>query len=253
MRLKDKVAIITGAASGIGRGVALKFAQEGASSLLVDINGAGVRETASMIEQAGGRATIMQADIRDRAMLTAIVAQALKDFDTLDILVNNAGMATAGFYADYTIADLDMMLEANLKAPFLLSQQVARYLVEHHKPGRIVNITSITAEKASASGTTAYCATKGALRAFTRAAAYDLGPHNITVNAVGPGPTRTGMTSQVFQQDPTREKAWASKTPLGRVGEPSDVANTVAFLASDEASYITGQLIFVDGGRTLWA
>lgn len=220
--------------------------------MLIDINGAGLQETARQIEQMGGRAAIMQADIRDRSVLREVVPQTAKSFGTIDILVNNAGIATPGFYPDYTAADLDLMLDINLKVPFLLMQQVARYLIEHRKPGRIINITSITAEKASVWGTTAYSASKGALRTLTRAAAHDLGQHGITVNAVGPGHTRSGMTSQVFQQDPTREQAWAAKTPLRRVGEPADIANAVAFLASDEASYITGQTLYVEGGRTLW-
>ncbi|MBI3744068.1 MAG: SDR family oxidoreductase, partial [Chloroflexi bacterium] len=170
-----------------------------------------------------------------------------------DILVNNAGVSKPAFYPDYAVEDIDLILDVNLKAPFILSQHVGRYLVEHKKPGRIVNISSINAEKATVIGGTAYCASKGAIRQMTRTAAYDLGPFGITVNAVGPGHTRTGMTKPTFAEHATREREWAEKTPLGRIAEPEDIANAVAFLASDEASYVTGQSIYVEGGRCLWA
>jgi len=253
VRLKGKGAIITGAASGIGRGIALKLAQEGASTFLVDMNEAGLAETARLVKQTRRRAATMVANLRDRAALKTIVPSAAEALGDLDILVNNAGVSRSAFYADYPAEDLQFLMDVNLKAPYLLSQYFARHLVERKRPGRIVHITSINAELAATSGSTAYCATKGGLRVLTKAAAYDLGPHGITVNAVGPGHTRTGMTMPIFQQDPSREREWAQKTPVGRVGEPADIANAVAFLASDEASYITGQTIYVDGGRTLWS
>lgn len=253
MRLQGKAAIITGAADGIGRGIALKFAREGAAGFLVDINEAGLKETARLVHGLDGRAATMTADLQDRAHLRAIVPKAAAAFGTIDILVNNAGISRPAFYPEYPAQDLDMVLDINLKAPFFLAQQVARYLVEHKKPGRIVNISSINAELGTLWGSTAYCASKGAVRVLTRAAAYDLGPYGITVNAVGPGHTRTGMTRPIFAENARREKEWAEKTPLRRIGEPEDIANAVAFLASDEASYVTGQSIYVDGGRTLWA
>jgi len=253
MRLKGKVAIITGAGSGIGQGVAIKFAKEGASSLLVDISDAGLKETASLVQKAGGKAATMKADVRDRGQLKAIVPKAAQQFGTVDILVNNAGVSKPAFYPDYAVEDIDLILDVNLKAPFILSQHFGRYLVANKKPGRIVNISSINAEKATMMGSTAYCASKGAVRQLTRTAAYDLGPFGITVNAVGPGHTRTGMTRPLFAENAAREREWAEKTPLRRIAEPEDIANAVAFLASDEASYITGQSVYVEGGRCLWA
>ena len=252
MRLEGKAAIITGAADGIGRGIAVKFAREGADSFLVDLNAEGVNETAAMVRDLGRRAGVLVGDLRDRAFLRTIVAQAVEALGSVDIVVNNAGVSRPAAYEEYSTDDLDLVLDVNLKAPFLLSQQVARYLVDSKKPGRIVHIASINAEFAAVSGSTAYCASKGGIRLLTKASAYDLGPYGITVNAVGPGHTRTGMTRPIFEEDASREQEWAGKTPLRRVGEPEDIANAVAFLVSDEASYITGQTIFVDGGRTLW-
>ncbi|MEE9286167.1 MAG: SDR family NAD(P)-dependent oxidoreductase [Dehalococcoidia bacterium] len=252
MRLQGKAAIITGAADGIGRGIALKFAREGADAFLVDLNEPGVSETAAMARDLGRQAVVLAGDLRDRAFLASIVPHTIEALGTVDILVNNAGVSRPAPYPEYSTDDLDLVLDVNLKAPFLLAQHVARYLVEQKKPGRIVNISSINAEVAAVSGSTAYCASKGGVRLLTRAAAFDLGPYGITVNAVGPGHTRTGMTRPIFAEDAAREQEWAGKTPIGRVGEPEDIANAVAFLASDEASYITGQTIYVDGGRTLW-
>ncbi len=218
----------------------------------MDTDEAGLTETARQVRAKRLKAATLVADLRDREALKTIVLKAAEALGHVEILVNNAGVSRPRPYAEYPLDDLQLVVDVNLKAPYLLSQYLARYLAEKKKPGRIVNISSINAELAAVSGSTAYCATKGAIRQFTRAAAYDLGPYGITVNAVGPGHTRTGMTMPLFEKNSALEQEWSKKTPIGRVGEPEDIANAVAFLASDEAAYITGQSIYVDGGRTLW-
>ena len=249
--LDGKTAIITGAADGMGRATAVKLAKEGVDTLLVDLNGEGLEETAGLAGAQGRRAVPWVADLADRKALHGIVPAAIHAFGGVDILVNNAGVSRPRPIQDYEIADLDLTMAVNFKAPFLLAVYAARHMVEAGKAGRIVNITSINAEVAAA-GSAAYSATKGALRQATKAMAYELGPHGITVNAVGPGYTRTGMTRPIFSCQPERAADWVAKTPLGRVGEPEDIANAVAFLVSDEASYVTGQTVYVEGGRTIW-
>ncbi len=252
MRLHGKTAIITGAADGIGRGIAIKFAQEGADSLLVDLNKAGVEETARLAGAQGYTPKTLVADVSDRALQGTIVQHAIEEFGVLDILVNNAGVVFTAPFAEFPADKLHRIMEVNLKAPFLLSQHAARYWIESKRPGRIVSTSSINAESVQANSV-AYSASKGAIRMLTKAIAFDLGPHGITCNAVGPGHTRTGMTRPGHTADPTREAKNASVIPLRRIGEPEDIANAVAFLASSEASYITGQTIYVEGGRIIWA
>ena len=250
--LHGKVAIVTGAADGMGRAIALKFAQDGADCFVVDVNNVGLAETARLVEAEGRKAVSLVADLANRPALQGVLPKALETFPQIDILVNNAGVSRPAPINEYPLEYLNAIMDVNLKAPFLLSLYVARHWAEHDIAGRIISITSINAEVAQA-GSAAYSASKGALRQATKAIAYDLGPYGITVNAVGPGYTRTGMTKPIFDKDGGREKEWAMKTPLGRIGEAEDIANAVAFLASDEASYITGQTIYVEGGRTIWS
>ncbi len=249
MKLEGKVAIITGAADGIGRGAAVKLAREGADLLLVDLNQRGLGETATMAAEVGRRVVELVADVTDDDAPQRIVGQTVDRLGALDILVNNAGVPPQAHFLEIAPEAMDRLLAVNLRAPFLLGQAAARHWIQHKKPGRIVNISSINAETVQGNSVD-YCASKGGVRMLTKAAACDLGPYGITVNAVGPGHTRTGMTRHLID-DPDMERDWVSRTPLGRLGEPEDIANAVAFLASDEAGYITGQTIYVEGGRTL--
>jgi len=252
MRLHGKTAIITGAADGIGRGIAIKFAKEGADSLLVDLNRAGVEETARLAGAHGYTPKTMVADVSDRSLQGQIIQRAVDEFGVLDILVNNAGVVFVAPFQDFPVDKLHRIMEVNLKAPFLLAQHAARYWIANKRGGRIVSTSSINAESIQPNSA-AYAASKGAIRMLTKAMAFDLGPHNITCNAVGPGHTRTGMTRPGLAADPNRERLNASVIPMRRIGEPEDIANAVAFLASDEASYVTGQTIYVEGGRIIWA
>ncbi len=249
MRFQGKAGIVTGAADGMGRATAVKLAQEGADVLIVDVHAAGLRETANLVARADRRAVELVADVSAPEAPRRIVEAAVRAFGSFDILVNNAGVSTGATFLEVPEEVLDRVLAVNLLAPFLIGQEAARHWIERKKPGRIINIGSINAETIQGLST-AYCASKGGIRMLTKAAACDLGPHGITVNAVGPGHTRTGMTRGPLS-NPALERDWISRTPLGRLGEPEDIANAVAFLASDEASYITGQTIYVEGGRTI--
>lgn len=249
MRLKGKAAIVTGAGSGIGRACAVKFAREGADVLMADIAPEGLRDTLGLVAKAGRRMADLVIDVSSDGAPELIVSAAVQHFGTFDILVNNAGVSTPGHFLEVPEEVVDKVLAVNLRAPFLLGRAAAAHWMEKKKPGRIINISSINAETIQGNSA-AYCASKGGIRMLTKAAACDLGPHGITVNAVGPGHTRTGMTRSLVN-NPSLERDWISRTPLGRLGEPEDIASAVVFLASDEASYITGQTIYVEGGRTI--
>ncbi len=249
MRLAGKAAIITGAADGIGRATAVKFAQEGADSLLFDINRAGVEETAARVVETGRRGEVLVGDLADADTLQRIVDTAVEQLGGFDILVNNAGIFSGGHILEFSPEDYDRLMSINLRAPFFLAQLAGRYWVAEGRPGRIVNLSSVNALVALRDSA-AYTASKGAITALTRALALELAPNDITVNAVGPGVIRTGMNRGLL--DGTRlEDSWTKRTPLGRLGDPADIANAIAFLASDEASYITGQILYVEGGRTI--
>ena len=248
MRLHNKIAIITGAADGIGRGTAIKFAEEGADSLLVDLNEAGLRETAASVAKLGRKATILVQDITTPDAAEKIVQRAVADFGRLDILVNNAGVSMGGFFTDIPPEILDRVIAVNLIAPFVISQAAARYWIANKIHGRIVSTSSINAETVQGNST-AYCASKGGVRMLTKGAAVDLGPRQITVNAVGPGHTITGMTRKHMGTQWEREGI--ERSALKRLGTAEDIANAIAFLASDEASYVTGQTLYVEGGRTI--
>ncbi|MBI3744067.1 MAG: SDR family oxidoreductase [Chloroflexi bacterium] len=247
-RFKGQAAIVTGAADGIGRGCAIKLAQEGANLLLTDINQKGLAETATLARKEGVKVSELVCDVSTNDAPQRLVEAAVKAFGSFQILVNNAGVSSAAPFLEYQEAALDKVIGVNLRAPLLIGKAASRYWIDNKIKGRIVNISSINAETIQGNSV-AYCASKGGIRMLTMAAACDLGPHGITVNAVGPGHTKTGMTRNTIGTPV--EQDWIERTPLGRIGEPADIANAVAFLASEEASYVTGQTIYVEGGRTI--
>ncbi len=246
MRLQGKVAIVTGAGSGNGRGIALRLAEEGARVVVADVNEPGARETAVLIEAAGGQALVVRADVSRREQVEAMVEAALSRFGQLDILVNNAGVETLIPFLKLPEAEWDRVLAVNLKGPFLCSQAVSREMVKAGRGGKIVNIASINSAIALANQAH-YVSSKGGLLMLTRAMAVDLAPYNINVNAVGPGVIETAMTANSLS-NPTRVEMFMSRIPLKRIGQPRDIANAVLFLASDEADYVTGTILYVDGG-----
>jgi glucose 1-dehydrogenase len=237
---------VTGAASGNGRAIALRFAEEGANIVVADVAEAGARETADKIGQLGQRAVVTRTDVRRRTDVDEMLRQALDAFGQVDLLVNNAGVETLVSFLKLAEEDWDRVIDINLKGPYLCGQAVARHMVERSIHGSIVNIASINSEVAF-KGQAHYVSSKGGLRMLTRAMAIDLAPYGIRVNAVGPGVIDTPMTARSLSTPDVREWMMAN-IPLKRVGQPRDVANVALFLASDESSYMTGSIVFVDGG-----
>ena len=247
MTLVGKVALVTGGSRGIGRAVALNLAENGAD---VAINYAGntaaAEEVKAAIEKLGRKAMLVQGSVADTDGVQAIVNQVVKELGRLDILINNAGITRDGLLMRMKEADWDAVLETNLKGVFNCSKAVMRTMMKQ-KSGRIVNMASVVGEMGNA-GQANYAAAKAGVIGFTKSLAKEVASRGITVNAVAPGFIATDMT-KVLTDD---QKAEMAKTiPLGRAGQPEDVANAVLFLVSDEAAYITGQVLNVDGGMVM--
>lgn len=251
MRFAGKVAVITGASSGIGQGIAEAFGREGADVVInYHQDRAGAEETARTVEAAGGRALIVQADVGQEADVLAMFAAIDDAFPSLDILVNNAGVGFSdGPIHQTSSATWEGVIRTNLHGPFLCSREAARRMVDRGTRGRIVNISSVHEEACSANGG-AYCAAKAGLRNLTRTMAIELGPSGITVNDVAPGMILTPMNRKAMA-DP-EHLAWAEdQIPARRAGQPEDIANMVLFLCSEAGSYCTGSTHYVDGGWML--
>jgi glucose 1-dehydrogenase len=242
-RLKGRRAIVTGAARGIGFAIAERFTAEGAQVTLVDlIEDAGRTAAASL-----PNASFIAADVSKNEDVKRIVSDALSRNTRIDILVNNAGILHAAEFLDLKEEDFDRVLRVNVKSMFLLGQAVAKSMVERGVKGSIVNMSSVNAVLAIPTQVP-YTVSKGAVNQLTKVMALALAPHGIRVNAIGPGTIATEMTKMV-QTDETVRKRIMSRTPLGRVGQPAEIAAVAAFLASDDASYLTGQTLYPDGGR----
>jgi glucose 1-dehydrogenase len=250
MGLSGKAAIVTGGASGIGYAIAEHFLGKGAKVAIADIDrdrgDKAVRELSKL-----GEIRFVKADVGNRADVDALLAAAIDAFGGVDILVNNAGIVHAADFLDISEEDFDRVLRVNLKGSFLTGQAVARHMVERvkagGKPGAIVNMSSVNAVFAIANQVP-YSVSKGGINQLTKVMALGLAPHGIRVNAIGPGSIMTEMLASV-NADPAAKNRILSRTPLGRIGEPAEIASIAAFLASDGASYITGQTIYADGGR----
>ncbi|MDO5597068.1 MAG: 3-oxoacyl-[acyl-carrier-protein] reductase [Acidaminococcus sp.] len=247
MTLVGKVALVTGGSRGIGRAVALKLAENGAD---VAINYAGntaaAEEVKAAIEKMGRKAMLVQGSVADTDGVQALVNQVVKELGRLDILINNAGITRDGLLMRMKEADWDAVLETNLKGVFNCSKAVMRTMMKQ-KSGRIVNMASVVGEMGNA-GQANYAAAKAGVIGFTKSLAKEVASRGITVNAVAPGFIATDMT-KVLTDDQKAEMA--RSIPLGRAGQPEDVANAVLFLVSDEAAYITGQVLNVDGGMVM--
>lgn len=247
MLLDGKTALVTGASRGIGRAIALCLAAEGAR---VAINYAGnvkaAEEVKAAIEAAGGTAIFCQADIADSAAVEAMVANVVKEFGTIDILVNNAGITRDTLLMRMKDEDFAKVLDTNLKGVFYCTKAVSKLMMKK-RSGRIVNMASVVGLVGNA-GQTNYAAAKAGVIGFSKSAAKELASRGITVNVVAPGFIGTDMTAGLPES--VKEKM-LTDIPLGRMGEPEDVASAVLFLASDQASYITGQVVNVDGGMVM--
>jgi NAD(P)-dependent dehydrogenase (short-subunit alcohol dehydrogenase family) len=258
MRLKGKVALVTGGGSGIGRGICLKFAQEGASVVVADINLDAAKETVRLIEKESGSAVPVKADVTSVEETEAMAAFVEKRFKRIDILVNNAGTDVKGAIQEYPVETWDKLMALNLRGVFLSTQAVVKRMIKQ-RYGKVVNISSM-AGKTGESFTSPYCTTKFGVIGFTQSIALELGSNNITVNAVCPGAVETDLikssvsgTAELNNRSYEEElyEKFIKLTPLGRMAQPADVANAVAFLASDEASFITGSTLNVSGGREM--
>lgn len=245
--LEDRVAVVTGGSRGIGRAIARELARQGvAVAVNYTANAPAAASVVSEIERDGGQAMAIQADVSDRAAVEVMIQTAVQCFGGVDILVNNAGIDVAGSVLDTTDADWERTFSVNARGCFLCTQIAARVMIDTGRGGQIINISSLNAHLGWIARA-AYSASKGAIEAFTRCCARDLGPHGITVNAVAPGAIRTDIWGDTLT--PGAEKAQAVRVALGHIGEPEDVAGIVVFLASSAARFITGEVILVDGGR----
>lgn len=245
-RVEGKVALIAGAGGGIGGAGAGALGREGAAVLCADIDPAAAEARAAQVRAAGGRATGLALDVRDRAAVDAAIAATVREFGKLDILVDCAGVSQTAGFLDLDAGEWDRIIGVNLTGMFHLGQAAARQMVRQGEGGSIVNITSQLAEVARPERA-AYVASKGGGRSLTHAMALELAPHSIRVNAIAPGPTLTGLTRASYA-DPERRRATIAQIPLGRLGEPEDMVGAILFLASDESRWVTGSTVTVDGG-----
>ena len=247
MGLQDKVAIVTGAATGIGQAIAIRFAREGAAVVVDYIGKPDVAsETEQKIAGFGGKSIAIAADISKPDQVQNLIDGAVKAFGKLDIVVNNAGVEKKIAFVDYPLEELRKILDINLVGPFLVSQAAARQMIRQGHGGRLINISSVH-EDLPMPTNAAYCMSKGGLRMLTRTIAVELGKDKITENNIGPGAVFTPIDADV-EAKPEMEKALMSEIPLGRWGKPEEIAGLAVYLASDEAAYITGSTYFIDGG-----
>jgi glucose 1-dehydrogenase len=248
MKLRNKVAIVTGGAHGIGLAIAGRYVAEGARVVIADVDVAAGEAAAKAL---GNNVRFVAADVGDARAAENAVAETCRAFGDLDILVNNAGVIHAADFLELAEADFDRVLRVNLKGAFLLGQAAARRMVAQVKagkpPGAIVNMSSINAVVAIANHTP-YCVSKGGIDQLTKVMALALAPYGIRVNAIGPGSIMTDILKAVATDKEAKRRILA-RTPLGRIGEPEEIASIAVFLASADASYITGETIYADGGR----
>jgi glucose 1-dehydrogenase len=260
MTLEGKVALVTGSSQGIGQAIVLRLAQEGAKVVInYRSHPEGAEETLAKVQEAGGncytalcphsKGYTLQADLGNVEEVQQLIANSIQHFGKLDILVNNAGIEKRAPFWEATEADYDAVMNVNLKGVFFATQAFVQHLIETKRPGKIINISSVH-EELPFPNFTAYCTSKGGVKMLTRNLAVELGPLGITINNVAPGAIETPINTNLLN-DPEKLGALLQNIPLGRLGQPQDVASLVAYLASDSAGYITGSTFFVDGGL-LW-
>lgn len=245
MQLKNKSAIVTGGASGVGRAIAERFAAEGARVFLADVNDAGLKETSAAIESSGGVAVPLEVDVSDPGAVNEMIERSVSGHERLDIIVNSAAIARVQKVLDITLENWNELLSINLTGVFLCAQAAARRMREQGGSGRIINISSVNGQRA-VTGRGAYTVAKGGVEMLTRIMAAELGEFGITVNSIAPAPVDTPMIKKMHAE--TTRKEWHRVLPIKRYARPEEVAHAAVFLASDESSYITGHTLNVDGG-----
>ena len=250
--LRDKTALVTGAAKGIGRAIARRFAADGARVVVADIDDKAGEEVAREISGGGGSALFQHCDIGETLDIRNLLCVTLERYAHIDVLVNNAAASFSADFLDIGEEDFSRVLRVNLRGAFLVGQAVARQMVrqiekEERAPGAIINMSSINAVVALPSQV-AYTVSKGGINQLTKVMALSLAPYGIRVNGIGPGSIDTDMLRAV-NEDPKAMARLLSRTPLARIGTPEEIAGVAAFLASDDAGYVTGEIVYVDGGR----
>jgi 2-hydroxycyclohexanecarboxyl-CoA dehydrogenase len=250
-KLDHKIAIVTGAGQGIGRAIATKLAAEGASVAVTDVNEATAKDTAEAIAggEPAGRALAIRTDVTSRESVAAMIEQVRHEFGRIDVLVNNAGWDKVGPFTDSDPADWDRIIAINLYGVLNTCHVMLPVMVAQGS-GTVVSMAS-DAGRVGSSGEAVYAAAKGGIIAFTKTIAREMAKHQVTANCVCPGPTDTALLATAFGDNPKLRESLARAIPLRRLGQPADVANAVAFLASDEAAFITGQTVSVSGGLTM--
>ncbi|WP_010268988.1 SDR family NAD(P)-dependent oxidoreductase [Paenibacillus senegalensis] len=249
MRLKSKAVLLTGGSQGIGQAIALKFVREGARLAIADREVKALEETVSLLRAEGGEVLPIEADLQDKVQLDRMIDASLEAFGGIDVLVNNAGICRPAPLLEISEEDWDQHLTINLKAPFLASQRMAREWIESGKTGTIVNTSSVNGIQAEANQAH-YNASKGGLNLLTMSLALELAQSGIRVNAVCPGFIETRLTRPAIQNEAVITE-YLKSVPMGRVGQPDEIADVVLFLASEESRYITGHCLVVDGGQVI--
>ncbi|MGD8473612.1 MAG: SDR family oxidoreductase [Anaerolineae bacterium] len=249
MRLKDKVAIITGATKGIGLACAQEFADEGAKVVLVGRTDSLGEAAAQEIRAAGGKALFVHCDVSQKAEVDALVKATVDHFGQIDVVVNNAGVNHSANFFDTTEDDWDWVMSVDLKGTFLVSQAAARVMVDQGRGGAIVNVSSVMAQLALADQIP-YCAAKGGVNQLTKAMGLALIKHGIRVNAVAPGPVMTELMERVVHS-PEKHAVLMDRLPIGYIASCQQIARVILFMASDDAGYFVGQTVYPDGGRSI--
>ena len=248
MRHEGTSVLVTGAGQGIGQAVAARFASEGAKVVVFDVDGDKAAATVKAISGSEGNAVAVTGDVGNADDVAKAVKAAVDNFGRLDTCVCNAGIVHTADFLDIEEADFDKVIRVNLKGAFLAGQASARQMVKQGDGGSIILMSSINAVVAIPTQVP-YCVSKGGLNQLTKVMSLSLVGHGIRVNAIGPGSIGTDMLKSVLAKDPNANRTVMSRTPAGRLGEPAEIASVASFLASGEASYITGQTIYADGGR----